>query len=288
MTGDARSPPSAEAAPNNQSASHRLAQARRLATILTNRDWELLYECVRLLQLECAETLGACIAPAAYGRVRPESSCPEGEAARGTGGGGGGDACVHEEADDEALLVRLLRAFDDYSRWLGEVSSTLGQLGCLVAAQRGNEMLDVQNTPTLPAGGLASFRSAVVLHPSISAALRRHVARAEASLLRHGGWTPESGRLMQTLIDLDSCLSRLDVRDDHLSEERGLAPSQQRLRDSLVAPLRACWQRHATQWFCGTRIAREDLTLYVGGGGRGGRAKRRRNGGLIYEDPSCV
>jgi hypothetical protein len=78
---------------------------------------------------------------------------------------------------------------------------------------------------------------------------------------------------------LDACLSKLDVRDDHLTTEIGLLPSQQRLRDSLLTPLRACWQQHATQWFCGTRIASEDLTLYVGG--RGGPSKRRRNGGLI-------
>eukprot|EP00962_Isochrysis_galbana_P012859 scaffold3649_cov108-Isochrysis_galbana.AAC.5 len=60
-----------------------------------------------------------------------------------------------------------------------------------------------------------------------------------------------------------------------------------RLRDSLLSPLRACWQQHATQWFCGTRIASEDLTLYIGGGARRRRAKRR-HGGIISEDPSCA
>jgi len=71
------------------------------------------------------------------------------------------------------------------------------------------------------------------------------------------------------------------VRDDHLSEERGLTFSQGRLRDALLRPLRRCFREHASQWFCGTRIPPQDRGLYIG-------HKRRR--GLIaeFEDPSCA
>jgi hypothetical protein len=184
-------------------------QARRLAAILTNRDWELLYDCLRLLQIECAESLGACIAPGGHGHVR---GCVQGRVHNGEGYVQGRvhseDGCVHT---DEALLLRLLSGFDSFSRWLAAVSSAFDHqpgsccachLGCLVAAQRGSEMVDRgQHTPTLCAGGLAAFRSAVVLRPEIEVSLCRHVARAQESLLLHGGWTVESGRLMQTLIE---------------------------------------------------------------------------------------
>ncbi|EOD39423.1 hypothetical protein EMIHUDRAFT_199867 [Emiliania huxleyi CCMP1516] len=214
-------------------------QARKLAGI------RLVYRCLQLLQLECAETLGATIHP--------------------------------EAAADEALLGRLLAGFQTYSRWLAEVAGSTGALTRRVAAQRGSELPDVQHTPTLSAAGLAAFRSAVVLHPAIEAPLARHISRCSA----HGGWTAESGRLMQQLIDLDGALSRLDVRDDHLSEERGLTFSQGRLRDALLRPLRRCFREHASQWFCGTRIPPQDRGLYIG-------HKRRR--GLIaeFEDPSNV
>ena len=40
---------------------------------------------------------------------------------------------------------------------------------------------------------------------------------------------------MQQLIDLQGMLEKLDVRDDHLCEERGLRPTQEALRSSLHA-----------------------------------------------------
>lgn len=332
-----------------------LATARRLAAILTKRNWELVYDCLRLLQIECAESLGACVAPHGHARtwdcvrgwiqpgdgcvqgrvhqgdgcvqvlgdgcvqrlgngcvrgcVQPGDGCVQpgigrrpcgagcGSSAAGASGAGGGassrpdvtscaatpcaaplyvgppsaaspctpapcrrpplhpppgplhpppngipcggncdpgaaggsrqlqpaasrdragadeafDVSRDTAAADEVLLRRLLCGFESFSSWLAAVSSTFDHqpgsgcachLTCLVTAQRGSEMVDQgQHTPTLSAGGLAAFRSVVVLRPHMETSLRRHVARAQSSLLRHGGWTAESDRLMQTLIE---------------------------------------------------------------------------------------
>ena len=75
-----------------------------------------------------------------------------------------------------------------------------------VAAQRASE-LQVQNTPSLMHAGFGAFRGAVLLCPSIEAALRRHLQRASAEVMEKGGFTPESGRLMQQLIDFQGLLT---------------------------------------------------------------------------------
>lgn len=49
-------------------------------------------------------------------------------------------------------------------------SACRGHLACLVAAQRGNEMVGVQNTPTISDAGLAAFRATVlVVHAVVDA-----------------------------------------------------------------------------------------------------------------------
>ncbi|KOO23405.1 hypothetical protein Ctob_005207 [Chrysochromulina tobinii] len=103
---------------------------------------------------------------------------------------------------------------------------------------------------------------AVVCHPRIESALRRHVQRATASVLAQGGFDIESGQLMQQLLDLQHVLSTLDVRDDHLCEERGERPMQETLREALLTPIKQLWQAHSRSWFCGTKISEEDLNLY--------------------------
>ena len=67
---------------------------------------------------------------------------------------------------------------------------------------------------------------------------------------------------------------QLDVRDDHLCEERGLRATQELLRDSLLRPLKRIWDEHARSWFCGVKIRPEDQALY-------GKARNRRKGGII-------
>ena len=84
---------------------------------------------------------------------------------------------------------------------------------------------------------------------------------------------------MQQLIDLQGMLEKLDVRDDHLCEERGLRPTQEALRSSLLHPMRRLWDEHARSWFCGVKIDPSDAALYLNK-----RNKRsRRQGGLIEE-----
>ena len=100
--------------------------------------------------------------------------------------------------------------------------------------------------------------------------------------MERGGYTRESGRLMQQLIELHDLCASLDVRDDHLCEERGQAFSQQALRDALATPIRRIWQAHARVWFCGTRIDSASLSLYVAGGSKRHRPSERR-GGMIDE-----
>ena len=73
---------------------------------------------------------------------------------------------------------------------------------------------------------------------------------------------------MQQLLDLQEVLSTLDVRDDHLCEERGERFTQEALRESLLSPLQKLWAAHARSWFCGTKIDEADLDLYS-------RARRR-------------
>lgn len=58
--------------------------------------------------------------------------------------------------------------------------------------------------------GFGAFRGAVLLRPPIHAALRRHTRRAAASVMAHGGFTAESGRLMQQILDLQGVLTALD------------------------------------------------------------------------------
>ena len=56
---------------------------------------------------------------------------------------------------------------------------------------------------------------------------------------------------------------QLDVRDDHLCEERGLRATQELLREALLRPLKRIWDEHARSWFCGVKIRPEDQALYV-------------------------
>jgi hypothetical protein len=167
-------------------------------------------------------------------------------------------------------LVRLLHSWRAYSRWLAHVcgafahhaaSTCRTHLVCLLAAERCREHVD-QHTPSVLHAGYAAFRQAVVCHPRIESALRRHVQRATASVLAQGGFDIESGQLMQQLLDLQHVLSTLDVRDDHLCEERGKRPMQETLREALLTPIKQLWQAHSRSWFCGTKISEEDLNLY--------------------------
>jgi hypothetical protein len=179
-------------------------------------------------------------------------------------------ASAHDTSADERLLVRLLHSWRAYSRWLAHVcgafahhaaSTCRTHLVCLLAAERCRERVD-QHTPSVLHAGYAAFRQAVVCHPRIESALRRHVQRATASVLAQGGFDIESGQLMQQLLDLQHVLSTLDVRDDHLCEERGERPMQETLREALLTPIKQLWQAHSRSWFCGTKISEEDLNLY--------------------------
>ena len=58
-----------------------------------------------------------------------------------------------------------------------------------------------------------AFRHAVLLCAPIALGLSRHVKRATASVLAQGGFTQESGRLMQQLLDLQELCMTCDVRD---------------------------------------------------------------------------
>ena len=234
----------------------RRLQARKLGVILAARDWERLYSCVLLLQLECAEAFARTI----------DVPSPA----------GAGDA--QSARDDEAILAATLRAFGAYSSWLDLVAGCFAHqpgspcsshLCCRIAEQRGKERVE-QHTPSLKHAGFCAFRSAVVLRPRVRAALRRHTKRAAAAVLEGGGYTSESGLAMQQMLDLQRMVCALDVRDDHLCEERGLQFTQERLRESLLEPLRRCWHAHATTWFCGTKIPSEDLKLYRSSGRRDG------------------
>jgi hypothetical protein len=121
---------------------------------------------------------------------------------------------------------------------------------------------------------------------------------------------PRPGAAMQQLIDLHAMLDQLDVRDDHLCEERGLRATQELLREALLRPpnpnpspypnpnprltltlpqpspnpnpnpnqallrpLKRIWDEHSRSWFCGVKIRPEDQALYVRSG--------KRKGGII-------
>ncbi len=94
--------------------------------------------------------------------------------------------------------------------------------------------------------------------------VRRHVERAGASVLAHGGYSPESSVLMQQLIDLHRMVAEIDVRDDHLCVEAGMRFTQEDLRASLISPIADIWEQHGRSWVCGRRIAPEDYALYAG------------------------
>ena len=67
--------------------------------------------------------------------------------------------------------------------------------------------------------------------------------------------------------------SQLDVRDDHLCEERGLRATQELLREKLLRPLKRIWDEHSRSWCCGVKIRPEDQALYG--------QRRKRKGGII-------
>jgi hypothetical protein len=96
----------------------------------------------------------------------------------------------------------------------------------------------------------------------INTTLQRHVSRATSSVMSQGGFTVESGRLMQQLLDLQGLCSSLDVRDDHLCEERGERFTQEALREAFLMPINSLWRAHARSWFCATKIDQSDVGLY--------------------------
>ncbi len=272
-------------------------QARKLSSILAARDWQLLHRCVLLLQAECSEqhacavledlaataaaaseaTVSASAAVASAPATSGPSTLGSANASHDVSGsanashdGSGTASDSHDVSADERLLVRLLHSWRAYQRWLACLcgafahhagSTCRTHLVCLLAAERSNERVD-QHTPSLLHAGFAAFRQAVVCHPRIDSALRRHVQRATASVMAQGGFDVESGRLMQQLLDLQHVLLTLDVRDDHLCEERGERPTQEMLRDALLTPIKQFWIKHSRSWFCGTKISAEDLNLY--------------------------
>ena len=227
-------------------------KARKLASILAARNWELLHRCVLLLQLECAEQLARAIVP------RTSHPQPSDETLA---------------VADELLLVRVVEGWRSYNRWLSGLcgcfahhagSSCRTHLICLLAAQRSTENVD-QHTPSLLHAGFAAFRHSVLLQPIIGPALARHVTRATASVMAQGGFTHESGRLMQLLIDLQNVCTTVDLaRDDHLCEERGERFTQEALRETLLTPIREFWALYSRTWFCGTKVDEESLSLYEG------------------------
>ncbi len=265
-------------------------QARNIGGILSRRNWELLYSNLLLLQLEFAEQLGMYLELQQTRGTEPSvgGTSLGGPSVGGSSVGGSSFGVPPLGADDvsvsdEAQLHRLISAFRVFSRWLDEVNGCFAHrqgtpccshLVCVLTAHRGRELLS-QHTPSLKHAGYAAFRAAVLLRPAVVDPLRRHMQRAEASILAQGGFSKESGARMQQLIDLHQLLQELDVRDDHLCEERGMQFTQERLRELLLAPLRRCWEQHSRSWFCGVRIDPSEHHLYASG------QQRRRSGALI-------
>uniref|UniRef100_A0A7S2N2V7 F-box domain-containing protein n=1 Tax=Haptolina brevifila TaxID=156173 RepID=A0A7S2N2V7_9EUKA len=237
--------------------------ARKLSSILAARDWMLLHRCVLLLLMECAEQVARSLLSISV--LEPSTSrLPE---------------QASEIADEQLLLQALIEKWHAYSRWLSHVCGTFAHhagttcrthLICLLAAERSNERID-QHTPSLLHAGFSAFRQSVLCHPRITAALQRHVQRATSSVMAQGGFTAESGRLMQELLDLQDLCTTVDVRDDHLCEERGERFTQEALRESLIGPIKKCWLRYHQSWFCGTKIPSSDLAFYQS-------SKHRRRG----------
>ena len=93
-------------------------------------------------------------------------------------------------------------------------------------------------------------------------------------MLASGGFTAESGRLMQLLIDLHNLCATVDqARDDHLCEERGERFTQEALRESLLSPIRAVWATYSRTWFAGTRVESESERRLFDGANK---SRRRR------------
>ena len=222
-------------------------QSRKLASILAARDWEQLHACVLYLQLEVAEQLARALAPRTNRGTytqRDDASATS-DAPGEVKGDDGGEvtrlACDAQVAvADEVLVVGLIHGWRRFKEWLSGLcgcfahyagSACRTHLICLLAAQRSNERVD-QHTPSLLHAGFAAFRHAVLLHPTISRALSRHLQRAAHSVMGEGGYTVESAKLMQHLIDLQGVCSTVDAaRDDHLCEERGERFTQEEMRE---------------------------------------------------------
>ena len=275
----------------------RRRQAQRLAGILTTRDWELLYDCVLVLQREFAHSIARSIEldPASPRNAQPpgghavDSSSPRYDPLQGSYQADASHGIQHGipsaemESCDERLLVRLLAGWRVYARWLNDSGGAFTHsaqtpcshhLVCIVSAQRASEQV-AQNTPSLMHAGFAAFRGVVLLRPSIELALRRHIHRAATCIMAQGGFTSESGRLMQQLIDLQEVLTALDVRDDHLCEERGERFTQDHCRERFLLPLSQLWDEHSRSWFCGTKINPDDVGFYVNS--RQDRRRRRQH-----------
>ena len=104
--------------------------------------------------------------------------------------------------------------------------------------------------------------------------------------MAQGGFTRESGRLMQLLIDLQELCATVDAaRDDHLCEERGERFTQEALRETLLTPIRHFWGAYSRTWFCGTRIEEGALGLYEGSKNRRRQERRLRR---ATEEPPVV
>lgn len=57
--------------------------------------------------------------------------------------------------------------------------------------------------------------------------------------------------------------------------ERGLRPTQDQCRESLLVPLLKLWEEYGQSWFCGTKIDPEDVGFYVCN--RQARRRRRQH-----------
>ena len=224
------------------------AQARKLSTILAARDWEQLHRCVLLLQIECAESICKSIIVRERHPVSPAVVAAQTATIPAP--------ATADQFADERLLKRLLVGWQSYSTWLSHLCGAFAHhagtpcrahLICLLAGLRSHEQVD-QYTPSLLHAGFGAFRQAVLCHADVMRALQRHVQRSTASVMAQGGFTVESGRLMQQLLDLQDLCVALDVRDDHLCEERGERFTQDHMREALLTPIKKFWRVHSRSW----------------------------------------
>uniref|UniRef100_A0A7S4JUS7 F-box domain-containing protein n=1 Tax=Guillardia theta TaxID=55529 RepID=A0A7S4JUS7_GUITH len=265
------------------------SRCRNVVKKLARKEWTQLYDCVALVMVEFMERLAVEVwggmrgggewgAGGAGGESNGRSSSGEGvgfggaESAESDGVNGGNErGSKRREIEDELkVLEKIVEGWRRAKVWIKRMNSMHEELNLLV--ERENRKYDAHlssccrqaHTPSVYQKGVIAFRDLVLLWTSHRAAR----VRRSLQFLAQQELLDLSDRHLDLLLEFQSVLEQLDVRDDLTGG--GSMRGQAKLRKFFLQPLRQLQcQRSYAQRSGKMRMFGGEMDLIYGPGSEG-------------------